>query len=199
MEWFGTQNLNNNQFVNLVVHRGTSLPVSPVFGQLFYNLTDDSLYVCIDETTPAWHNLTNLYPVESGTISIFTGLLSAIPSGWQLCDGTNGTPNLLDKFVKNISISEEVGETGGSTATHTHDVLSAHTHTISSLSTTSVSNFGDGAGSGSGSWTSNPPPHIHSITGSPFVSDNSNPATGTTDASGMLPLYVTGAYIMRMP
>ena len=31
-----------------------------------------------------------------GTILPYVGNLSDIPSGWHLCDGTDGTPNLLD-------------------------------------------------------------------------------------------------------
>jgi len=31
-----------------------------------------------------------------GTILAYNGNLADIPSGWHLCDGTDGTPNLLD-------------------------------------------------------------------------------------------------------
>lgn len=36
---------------------------------------------------------------KSGDIKIHTGTLETIPSGWQLCDGTNGTPELVDRAV----------------------------------------------------------------------------------------------------
>lgn len=35
-----------------------------------------------------------------GTILPYTGLLADIPSGWHLCDGTNGTPNLTGQFLQ---------------------------------------------------------------------------------------------------
>lgn len=35
-----------------------------------------------------------------GTILPFIGSLSDIPSGWYLCDGTNGTPDLRDRFLQ---------------------------------------------------------------------------------------------------
>jgi len=35
---------------------------------------------------------------------------SEIPEGWNICDGTNGTPNLIDKFIK---ASDTNGTTGG--------------------------------------------------------------------------------------
>ena len=37
--------------------------------------------------------------VAPGTITIWSGLTSAIPYGWLLCDGTNGTPDLRSRFV----------------------------------------------------------------------------------------------------
>ncbi len=33
------------------------------------------------------------------TIKMFYGSASEIDAGWQLCDGTNGTPDLRDKFI----------------------------------------------------------------------------------------------------
>jgi len=36
---------------------------------------------------------------RSGMILFWYGLLTAIPSGWVICDGTNGTPNLRDQFI----------------------------------------------------------------------------------------------------
>lgn len=37
--------------------------------------------------------------MEPGMIMIWSGLIANIPTGWQLCDGTNGTPNLKNQFV----------------------------------------------------------------------------------------------------
>ena len=66
--------------------------------------------------------------VPSGVISMWSGSAAAIPSGWNLCDGTNGTPNLIGKFIKSASTA---GGTGGSN-THSHShTLSAGAHTLS--------------------------------------------------------------------
>jgi len=35
---------------------------------------------------------------------------SPIPEGWVICDGNNGTPNLVGKFIKAVSKSSDVGE-----------------------------------------------------------------------------------------
>ncbi|WP_018704608.1 hypothetical protein [Anaeromusa acidaminophila] len=37
--------------------------------------------------------------IPSGTICLWSGSNTSIPFGWALCDGTNGTPNLKDRFV----------------------------------------------------------------------------------------------------
>lgn len=38
-----------------------------------------------------------------GTILPYTGKLSDIPSGWHLCDGSNGTPNLSGRFLEGVT------------------------------------------------------------------------------------------------
>lgn len=52
-----------------------------------------------------WVN--NILP--SGSIIMYNGTTSNIPDGWALCDGTNGTPNLINNFIKSSNV---VGETG---------------------------------------------------------------------------------------
>lgn len=70
-------------------------------------------------------------PVPSGFIGMWSGSIASIPSGWFLCDGTNGTPNLRDRFVVGAGSTYAVGATGGSaTTTLTTANLPAHTHTI---------------------------------------------------------------------
>lgn len=49
-----------------------------------------------------------------GGIVAWSGALGNIPSGWLLCDGNNGTPNLIDRFLQGITTSTtEPGTTGG--------------------------------------------------------------------------------------
>lgn len=50
-----------------------------------------------------------LLTIPSGVILMWAGT-KAIPYGWVICDGENGTPNLLGKFIKVASTIEEVGE-----------------------------------------------------------------------------------------
>lgn len=55
----------------------------------------------------------------TGMIMIWSGAIVDIPSGWHLCDGDNGTPDLRDKFVAGAGDTYAVGDSGG-TVDHTH-------------------------------------------------------------------------------
>lgn len=104
-------------------------------------------------------------PIPQGFIGMWSGV--SVPAGWYLCDGTNGTPDLRDRFIVGASATKPLGTTGGSTATtsagshahqmsgagaHSHtgstgstvltaDQIPAHTHTWSGLSTSEDNNF----------------------------------------------------------
>ena len=41
----------------------------------------------------------NAAPIPQGGIIMWSGTISNIPSGWSLCNGSNGTPDLRNKFV----------------------------------------------------------------------------------------------------
>ena len=59
-------------------------------------------------------NLTSVPGVPVGGIIMWSGATNAIPSGWALCDGQNGTPNLQDKFIVGAGNTYAVDATGGS-------------------------------------------------------------------------------------
>jgi len=81
---------------------------------------------------PAWEDSTLIattefvlaYGVPSGAITIWADGLGAVPAGWYVCDGSNGTPDLRDVIPLGKSVSTAVGDTGGSTDA----VLVAHDH-----------------------------------------------------------------------
>lgn len=64
-------------------------------------------------------SLARLDMVPIGGIIIWSGAVVDIPAGYQLCDGTNGTPDLEAKFVVGECGACPVGSTGGS-ETHVH-------------------------------------------------------------------------------
>lgn len=61
-------------------------------------------------STPTWGNA-----FVAGMIMLWSGSSASIPSGWLLCDGTNSTPNLRDRFVVGAGSTYAVGATGGTT------------------------------------------------------------------------------------
>ena len=80
------------------------------------------------------------FVVPSGGIIIWSGSSASIPSGWALCNGTNGTPDLRDRFVVGAGSSYSVGNTGGTkdavVVSHSHSATSTvsdpgHNHTAS--------------------------------------------------------------------
>jgi hypothetical protein len=75
----------------------------------------------------------------AGIIVMWGGLVSAIPSGWVLCNGANGTPDLRSKFVKGAANGADPGATGGA-ATHGHTVTQPGDHAALSHSGTTVGN-----------------------------------------------------------
>lgn len=63
-----------------------------------------------------------------GTIIMFNGTASKIPDGWAICDGTNGTPNLIDRFIKASNVAGSTGGTDSFTLTVSN--LPAHSHNV---------------------------------------------------------------------
>lgn len=69
--------------------------------------------------------------IPTGGIIIWSGAADSIPAGWHLCDGTDGTPDLRDKFVLSAGTAHAVGETGGSeTVTLTNAQMPQHIHVL---------------------------------------------------------------------
>ena len=42
-----------------------------------------------------------------GGIIMWSGTIASIPAGWSLCNGSNGTPDLTDKFIISVASSAE--------------------------------------------------------------------------------------------
>ena len=65
---------------------------------------------------------------------MWSGADNAVPANWALCNGSNGTPNLMDKFIVGRGNSYGQGQTGGeATKTLGTANLPSHTHTDGTL------------------------------------------------------------------
>lgn len=137
--------------------------------------------------------------VPSGAIMLWSGSILSIPSGWLLCNGSSGTPDLRDRFVVGAGSTYSVAGTGGSkdaiVVAHTHtgttSTNGAHTHSYDRPVTS------DGDAEQNGSYGT----YLGSYTTSSAGSHNH---TFTTDSSGVsgtnanLPPYYALAYIMKV-
>jgi len=65
--------------------------------------------------------------LPAGGIIMWTGSVAAVPTGWRLCDGSGGTPDLRGRFVIGAGGSYGVGATGGTADA----VVVSHTHGVS--------------------------------------------------------------------
>lgn len=65
------------------------------------------------------------FAVPSGGIIMWSGSIGSIPSGWFICDGANGTPDLRNRFLVGAGSTYAVGASGGSA----NAIVVAHTHT----------------------------------------------------------------------
>jgi microcystin-dependent protein len=147
--------------------------------------------------------------VPAGVIVMWSGSIASIPVGWLLCDGTNSTPDLRNRFIVGAGSTYAVNATGGAdTVTLTTAQIPSHTHTFSGTTNTAGNHNHEYYSSGvSGS---NPWPDVDSSGGAAptthptsFAGDHSHTFSGTTAATGggesheNRPPYFALAYIMK--
>jgi len=149
--------------------------------------------------TPQWGSATIPDAFSPGMIILWSGLTSTIPTGWALCNGADGTPNLTDRFVIGAGNTYGVNQTGGykdaQLLSHTHtgstNTTGAHTHTTTAA-VASSQRIGPGNPTGlattGASSTGSAGNHKHT-----FTTDSS----GVTGTNRNLPPYYALAYIIR--
>lgn len=97
-----------------------------------WNSHAHSIGTGIDETRPPFYTILYIYAdtyadIATGIICVWSGLISAIPSGFTLCNGGSSTPDLREKFIQGAPAGSNAGSTGGATSHH-HDVDNAGSH-----------------------------------------------------------------------
>lgn len=162
----------------------------------------DIAYICLLTAAPstyAWVVVSS--PVPTGAIIMWAGTIAAIPGGWHLCDGTSGTPDLINRFVKGVATaSTNPGATGGSPS-HTHTGHSDHafthesSHVFSLVTATANATIGGPTGSGQSSSATT---HDHGYSGTFTHTGGGVNAHSAHDAPNSEPPYYALAYIMKL-
>lgn len=153
--------------------------------------------------------------IPSGGIIMWSGAIAAIPTGWLLCDGTNSTPDLRDRFVigarqddagvAKTNITGSLTQTGGNkdaiVVSHTHTATvtdSGHVHTT----TINGSDLGHSQGGGANPLTASAP--TSSAITANYTSQTSttgirvtNASAGSSGTNANLPPYYALAFIMK--
>jgi microcystin-dependent protein len=142
----------------------------------------------------------------SGMIMMWSGTIATIPTGWVLCNGSNSTPDLRNRFVigahsdntgvANTTVTGSSTTTGGTAdavvVTHTHTATSTdsgHTHGFTASVTNSSTPTGPGgAGGPVGAGTT--------ATGNAVITTTVASA-GVSGTNQNLPPYYALAYIMK--
>ena len=146
-------------------------------------------------------------PIPIGGIIIWSGSAAAIPTGWLLCNGASGTPDLRNRFVVGAGSTYAVAATGGAaTVTLTTGQLPPHTHTFSGTTNTTGAHTHSGGVSNTGiySQVGNATQNLHPvITATGSAGDHAHTFSGTTGSIGSgtahenLPPYYALCYIMK--
>jgi len=134
------------------------------------------------------------YLCPVGMITMWSGSTSNIPTGWALCNGSNGTPDLRNRFIVGAGSTYTVGETGGeATHTLTIDELPSHNHNLYAYS-------GSGAGGSHDYLTSVSGGQVKIARGQVTLtfSDEIIRSTGGGTAHENRPPYYALCYIMKI-
>jgi len=166
-------------------------------------------FVIQSATATSIQTLDNLYPIlqnaptsapaiPSGGIILWSGSTGSVPSGWYLCDGTNGTPDLRNSFIVGAGNTYAVGATGGTADA----IVVSHTHTATVTDPGHTHLYSVGLGGSGGALPAN------SVVNYTAINDtNTNSATtgisitnassGTSGTNQNLPPYYALAYIQK--
>ena len=171
--------------------------------------------------TPTWGNA-----FVAGMIMMWSGTIATIPSGWLLCDGTSGTPDLRNRFIiganaddagvakTNVtgSATQTGGNKDGTLGSHSHTTTSAgnHRHTLrawydagNNRNDGYLDNFGNTASTAIGGEQATPQNYItQNYVGDYLMGEaGSHTHTISTEGSSLtntnLPPYYALAFIMK--
>lgn len=144
------------------------------------------------------------FQIPSGLIVMWSGTIATIPTGWKLCDGSAGTPDLRDRFIigarqdssgeARTNVTGALTKTGGSKdatlVSHNHTGTTggqsqAHSHDFSGTSTSAGNHAHTGSTDtqGTHSHIVNDPGHFHTSMPDLFSGGGSGSAMGVAGAT----------------
>ena len=145
-----------------------------------------------------------------GMVLAWARAVADIPAGWQFCDGSNGTPNMRDRFIIGAGTTYTLLATGGAATInlqhghempHTHEVVVDHpSFTISTANSTDINND-MAAGANARSATNHEHDVVIDIPSLTTTSGGvSTPNTGNalSTAQSILPPYLALNWIIRL-
>jgi len=159
--------------------------------------------------TPTWGNA-----FFAGMIMMWSGSIATIPTGWYLCDGNNGTPDLRNRMIvgayqddsgtAKTTVTGSNTQTGGSKdsilVSHTHTATvtdPGHTHVIGNNNNTGGYDAGGwngpymlATGARGANWRTNTESATTGIT-------VANSTEGSSGTNANLPPYYALAFIMK--
>jgi hypothetical protein len=115
-----------------------------------------------------------------GSVIMWYGAAIDVPNGWQICDGTNGTPDMRDKFAYGAG-NVPYGRTGGNNNMSTYTAAAGgHSHTgVTSNSGTHYHSF----------TVTNVPYHTHDFYDVYAIQDDINGSDGNYNIINGVPTY----------
>jgi hypothetical protein len=143
--------------------------------------------------------------IPSGAILLWNGSVGSIPSGWYLCNGSNGTPDLRDRFVVGAGSTYAVAATGGSA----NAIVVSHNHSAGVSDPSHSHSIGIGATATGGYGLSVAGGYQNRVVVAPQVSSSVNTdsastgisvsvsSTGSSGTNANLPPYYALCYIMK--
>jgi len=159
--------------------------------------TYDNLYGIIGATPPP------ATPIPAGGIFLWSGSIGSIPAGYVLCNGSNGTPDLRDRFVVGAGSTYAVDGTGGSA----NAIVVSHTHTATSTSTVTDPGHNHtytrydtltGVGGANPIWANTSTQNTgNAVTGVTVATATTVASAGTSGTNANLPPYYALCYIMK--
>jgi microcystin-dependent protein len=143
--------------------------------------------------------------VPKGGIMMWSGSINQIPAGWALCDGTNGTPDLRDRFIVGSGTTYPVGSIGGNTTkdlSHTHatgdhiltiDEMPSHDHNLASNG-----DVGSGHGTVRNDLQRQFGGHVTNVRGGSQPHNHGATSISGSASQDIMPPYYALAFIMKL-